>query len=103
MYLVTISDPSKAKHRPPYPTHLEEPPAWLMEGVKEEEKELFDALKEAYVKLRELWPDWKVQPRPQMGQQQMMQHQAQAMAQQQAQQQNQQAQMLNQQAQMQHS
>lgn len=95
MYLVTISDPSKAKHRPPYPTHLEEPPAWLVEGVKDEDREIFEALKEAYVKLRGLWPDWKPQPRPQMGQQQMMQQQAQAMAQQ-----NQQAQMQNQQAQM---
>lgn len=98
MYLVTISDPTKAKHRPPYPTHLEEPPAWLVEGVKEEDREIFEALKEAYVKLRELWPDWKPQPRPQMGQQQMMQQQA--MAQKQAQQHNQQAQIQNQQAQM---
>ncbi|KAK4696718.1 hypothetical protein P7C71_g1252, partial [Lecanoromycetidae sp. Uapishka_2] len=100
MYLVTISDPSKAKHRPPYPTHLEDPPAWLVDGVKEEDKEIFEALKEAYARLRELWPDWKPQPRPQMSQQQMQQQQ-QAIAQQQAQHQNQQAQMQNQQAQAQ--
>lgn len=85
MYLVTISDPSKAKHRPPYPTHLEEPPGWLVEGVKEGDREIFEALKEAYVKLRELWPDWKPTPRPTAPQLQMQQQQVMGQQQQQLQ------------------
>ncbi|KAL2042470.1 hypothetical protein N7G274_004963 [Stereocaulon virgatum] len=96
-YLVAINDQSKQKTRPPYPTHLESPPAWIAEGLKDEDKERFEALKEGYAKLRELWPDWKPQPRqqPQQSQQQQQQsqnQQQQAQLQQALQEQRQQAQ-----------
>jgi hypothetical protein len=91
-YLVAINDQSKQKTRPPYPTHLESPPAWIAEGLKDEDKERFEALKEGYAKLRELWPDWKPQPRQQPQQSQQQQQQQQAQLQQALQEQRQQAQ-----------
>ena len=83
-YLVAINDQGKQKTRPPYPTHLEPPPVWLAEGLKDEDKERFEALKEGYAKLRKLWPDWRPQPRqpPQQAQQQQQNQQQQAQLQQ---------------------
>ena len=59
MFLVTISDGTKQKQRLPYPTHLETLPNWLAEGIKDEDKPQLEALKESYVRLRGLFPDWK--------------------------------------------
>ena len=59
MFLVTISDGTKQKQRLPYPTHLETLPNWLAEGIREEDKPQLEALKESYVRLRGLFPDWK--------------------------------------------
>ncbi len=77
MFLVGISDQAKDKPRPPYPSHLEDPPLWLNPGNEEGDKQV-DLLREEYAKLRELWPDWKPEVRkPQMGGQQTQQGQQQ--------------------------
>ena len=62
MFLVSISDQAKDKPRLPYPSHLEAPPLWLNPGNEEGDKQL-DSLREEYVKLRELWPEWKPEVR----------------------------------------
>lgn len=77
MFLVSMSDASKQRQRAPYPGHLELLPIWLAEGMKEEDKAQFEALKEGYGKLRELWPDWKPGPPGLNPQQQQQQGQAQ--------------------------
>lgn len=82
MFLVSMSDTNKQRQKAPYPSHLESLPNWLAEGMKEEEKPQFEALKEGYGKLRELWPDWKPGP-PGLNPQQQQQAQAQAQARQQ--------------------
>ena len=87
-YLVAMSNQDKTKQgpKPQYPTLLELPPAWLAEGLNEDDQKRFEALKEGYIKLRELWPDWKPTPRP-TPQQLIQQQQAQQLAQKQTQQQ----------------
>jgi len=77
MFLVSMSDTTKQRQKAPYPSHLELLPNWLAEGMKEEEKPQFEALKEGYSKLRELWPDWKSGP-PALNAQQQQQPQAHA-------------------------
>ena len=112
-YLVAISNQEKTKQtpKPQYPALLELPPAWLAEALKDDDYKRFEALKEGYVKLRELWPDWKPPQRPtpqqlaqQQQQQQLAQQQAsqQSASQQQTQQQPAQQQAQQQQAQQQH-
>lgn len=86
MFLVSISDQAKDKARLPYPSHLEELPIWLNPGNEEGDRQL-DLLREEYVRLRELWPEWK----PEVKKPQMVAQQAQ-----QAQQQQQQQQMVQQ-------
>jgi len=77
MFLVSMSDTTKQRQKAPYPSHLELLPNWLAEGMKEEEKPQFEALKDGYSKLRELWPDWKPGPPGLNPQQQQAQAQAQ--------------------------
>ncbi len=104
-YLVAISNQEKTKQtlKPQYPAVLELPPAWLAEGLKDDDYKRFEALKEGYGKLRELWPDWKPAPRatPQQLAQQQQQAQQQA-SQQSASQQQTPQQPAQQQAQQQH-
>lgn len=78
MFLVSISDQTKDKTRPPYPSHLEPPPPWLGSGKEEGDQQL-ESLRDGYARLRELWPDWKpppkVHPSGQPGAQQAQQQQ----------------------------
>ncbi|MCJ1275372.1 hypothetical protein MMC21_003175 [Puttea exsequens] len=76
-YLITFSDASKAEMRKPYPQLLDGPSAWIGEKSEGEEKERWEELRDAYKTCRELWPDWKPQPRMIPGQQQQGQGQGQ--------------------------
>jgi len=80
MFLVNLNKSPEQAQRLPYPTYLETLPKWLAEDIKEEDRPQFEALKEGYGKLRELWPDWKPTQAPT---QQQSQAQPQAQGQQQ--------------------